>query len=142
MQLGQSARQRKPEASAFMIAAEPGVNLAERLQRYLDFSLVHANAGIAHRKCDFVGPGLAHGDDDRSARLGELDGIRQQVEENLLQPHCVGEDRRQSGVDIDREAQSARVRPLLHQRNAGIHDSARIDVIFQVEIKFPSIHLS
>ena len=47
----------------------------------------------------------------------------------------------QSGVDIDREAQSARVRPLLHQRNAGIHDSARIDVIFQVEIKFPSVHL-
>jgi len=35
VQFGQSARQRKPKAGTLMTAAEPGIHLAERLQRDL-----------------------------------------------------------------------------------------------------------
>src|SRR5229473_4399565 len=91
MQFRQSACQRQPKAGALVTAAEPGIYLTERLQRDLDLSLAHADTGVAHFKCDGVGPGLAHGDDDRSAGLGELDGVGQQIEQNLLQPHRIGD---------------------------------------------------
>jgi len=45
---------------------------------------LYSDAGVPHFECDGIGVRLAHGDDDRSPGFGELDGIRQQIEQDLF----------------------------------------------------------
>src|ERR1051326_6399020 len=81
------------EARALIFAREAAVDLAEGAQRGLEVFGRDADAGIADR--DPEAPLLDRGlDGDASTRLREFDGVREQVDQDLLQATAVGAERR------------------------------------------------
>ena len=84
MQLGQAPRQRQAETGTLMRASETGVNLAKRLQCDFDFCCSQTRPGIPYLECDAALTGALHRQRDRAAGPGELDGVRQKIEENFL----------------------------------------------------------
>src|SRR5438552_13827245 len=84
VQLCHGLAQRQAEAGALIFTREAAVDLAEGAQRGLEILGRDADAGIADRdpKAPPVDCGL---DGDASTRLRELDGVREQVDQDLLQ---------------------------------------------------------
>ena len=103
-QIGELATDRQAEAGAAVLAAGRGVGLLERLEDDLLLLQQDADAGIG----DFEGdhgrrlvehrmlgaPAAERGRDvePHAAVLGELEGVRQQVLEHLLQALGIGDD--------------------------------------------------
>ncbi len=135
MQLGQPPRQRQPEAGAFAVAREPGIHLAERLDRDLDLSRGHAQAGVADFEFDTAIGGAVHRQHHGPAGLGEFDRIAEQVQQNLFQPGLVCDQPRQPGLDLGREGEPCRRGALADEGDAAIGESARIETAILVRAR-------
>ena len=83
MQLGQSLGDGKAKPGAAFRRLMGKRPLAEALQHAGDLVLGNARPGILDAQELPSGLGLADGERDRSARRGELDRIRQEVEADL-----------------------------------------------------------
>ena len=105
-QLGEAAADREPEARAAVPARDRGVHLAERLEEPAHPLRRNADAGVADVDRDL--PAVAAAPPrrplDRDVRRdhdlaggGELDRVRQQVEDDLANPTRVADDRRAAG---------------------------------------------
>ena len=104
-QRGQLTADRQAEAGAAVFAARPGIGLLERLEDQPLFLGCDADAGVdhldreglRHRPQDRMAgrpPCLDHGHAHRHlASRRELERVRQQVLENLLQPFRIARDR-------------------------------------------------
>src|SRR5260370_41807261 len=110
MQLDEGFCQRQPETRPLRASRQVAVDLTERLHRDLDLCRRHADPvvddGNYHRAV--IGyPGLHS---DGAAGRRELGGVRQQVEEDLLQAGVVDEDRPEpvANLDLDRDLALAR----------------------------------
>ena len=96
-QLGQALADRQPQAGAAVAARGRGVDLAERLEQPVQPVRRDADAGVADREGQLVKrrraveAAGAHREDDL-APLGELDGVGEQVEQDLAQPRHVADD--------------------------------------------------
>ena len=120
VQFGQPPRQRQPEAGALAAAGEAAIDLAERLARDRDLGRRHPETGIAHLEFDAAVGAAAHGEDDGAAGIGEFDRIAEQVQQDLLEPGRVGDQRRHLVFDFDRQAQPSGRRPLCDKGQAGL----------------------
>ena len=102
-QLGQSLADGQAQACPAVAACGRGIDLAERLEQAPDAILGDADAGVPDREGQLVerrrapGGAGAHREDDLTA-LGELDRVREQVQEDLAQARHVADDRRGSPV--------------------------------------------
>ena len=75
--------------------ADRGIGLAEGLEQSLDAIGGDADAGVGHRKAQFAAQAIAWSGADCGAYLagrGELDGVRQQIDQHLTQAGHVGDD--------------------------------------------------
>ncbi len=112
------AADRQAEPRAAIAAARRPVRLLERLEDHAQLVRGDPDARVHDREPDHVGgvrEGLAGelatrrrlGDpEDDSARLGELERVREQVLQDLLEPLLVGVDRRQRAlgeVELERQ---------------------------------------
>jgi hypothetical protein len=70
---------------------------------------------------------MARLDAHRPAARREFHRIRQQIEQDLLQPRLVGHDRRQIGADADDESHRRRFGTGQDQLAAGGHQGGQID---------------
>src|SRR5512143_4093078 len=104
--LRQPSRDAEPEPRSAVGARSRLVELTEILPDHADLLGLDADAGVAHLEHDRV-LGAVDGDANRSA-VGELRGIGQQVEQNLLQLRLVGVDRRTRRAHVDAERQVLR----------------------------------
>ena len=89
----------KREAEAGSLGARPHAPATplEGLEDTLAVVVGDSDAGVAHRDLgDVAVP--ARGHDDRAAGLGELDCVREQVEDDLLELELVGPDGIDGGV--------------------------------------------
>ncbi len=110
MQPDQFLNQREADAAAFEAAALRALHAVEALEEPRQFLFGNADAGVAH--LDDGGPAVGR-DADRDRDLagkGELEGVREQVQQNLL-PHLA--------IDIDRLRQR---RAIEHQPEIGLLD--------------------
>src|SRR5688572_11075334 len=96
-----------------MHARERRFDLAERTHRDPDAGLVHADAGVADREFDAVGD-AADMQHHLSALAGELDGVRQKIEQDLAQLHRVGHDGVDAGFDVLRQGDAALAGFVVH----------------------------
>src|SRR6185295_12256084 len=88
VQLDELARDGKPEPRA-LGSRRAGANLAEFLEHGFLVLRRDADAGVAHRYLDAIV--VVRGRDaDRSALRSEFQGVRQEVEEDLLDLALVG----------------------------------------------------
>jgi len=90
MERDQGLRQRQTEPYTFMPPAQRTVDLLETGQRLWDIFHGDPDTGIYNLQHE-AAIGLVPGPDrNRAAGFGELDRVRQQVDENLLEPTRVG----------------------------------------------------
>ena len=109
-QLRQAAGDRQAQAGAAVPACDRGVHLAEGLEQAIHGALRDADAGVAHVDPDLPAsrPAAALRLELRSAdghqhlaRLGELHGVREEVQDDLPQAPGVA-DQRDRQVLVDR----------------------------------------
>ena len=104
--LGEAAHDRQAEPGAAEAARGRAVGLHERLEQPVALLVGEADAGVGDLDAQHAVAGILERQPHR-ARLGELDGVAQQVEQDLLQAqriadHAVGH----VGGDIGDEAQA------------------------------------
>ena len=91
----------------------------------------HPDAGVSHSDVE-LGP-LSVGADGNAAAVGsELDGVREQIEDHLLESQLVGLDRPDVVSDLDRDGDGVQGRPLADHRHcvvqsAADHERARLE---------------
>ncbi len=106
MQPDQLLHQRQADAAALEGAAARALDPAEALEQMGQLLGRHAGAGIAHHQ--FGGPAVArdrHPNRDLALE-GELEGVREQIEDHLLPHVAVDMDRRRQGRTIDHQPQA------------------------------------
>jgi hypothetical protein len=121
-EMGELAADREPEAGAAVAARRAGIGLLERLEDDLLLLGRDADAGVADREAHhrpglaehrMVGAPAAVGGRDlepHATRVGELEGVGEQVLEHLQQPLRVGGDRAsEPRVELARERELARL---------------------------------
>src|SRR5205807_4594202 len=91
VQPGKPPREREPEARALLRAVDSGIDLLELVEDPSLVALGDANACVGDRDLDGVLEPLAI-DAHRPAGGGELDRIRNEVEQHLLELARVGLD--------------------------------------------------
>ena len=98
----QLERDREAQPGAAVLPVRAAVGLAERLEDDVELVGLDAGAGVRHVERE---PAVLGADAQRDdAGVGELEGVRQQVGEHLLEPLRVGpQRRRRCRVDVDRE---------------------------------------
>src|SRR6185312_4705812 len=86
MQLDEPLGEGQAETGALAAPVERAVDLLERLQHFRDIARGNADAGIDDTDGEATG-GVDLGiDRDAAAGFGELDAVRHEVEQHLLQP--------------------------------------------------------
>ena len=73
--------------------------------------------------------------------IGELDGVRQQVEQNLLQPDRVRNEKQRPIIDFQRQAEARNIGLLSNESNAGIRDAAHFDTFILAQLRHAGINL-
>ena len=130
-QLDDALRDREPEPGAAVAPSRGGVDLAEGREQPVHPILRDPDAGIADGELDAPGalPGRLGVDvHDDLALLGELDRVREQVEQDLSQAGHVPHDSRRHGL----AEQAAELHVLLHRTWS--NDLERpLDALAQVE---------
>src|SRR5205823_60347 len=86
----QRARYVETEAGPLETPRQTAVKLGERLEDALEVLLRDADPGVVDEQAEAVIGVPRSADRNRAARLGELDRVRQQVIEHLLQPPLIG----------------------------------------------------
>ena len=120
--------QRQPQPGAIVLAGELAVDLPERLKGYGDVFPAHADAGIADAQLTAPVLTMVHGQFDASPCGRELDGVRQQVQKDLLQPDRVHDE---IGLALDRgddQLQPGRRYPFADKPTAAVEDVGEADL--------------
>ncbi len=121
----------RPRPGAAVLARGRGVGLAELLEQPADRLGGQADAGVAHRERELGRRrpfAVARHRQHDFAALGELDGVRQQVEQDLPQPRHVAAHRRRH-VALE---QVGEVELLLRGARAD-EVERRLDALAQIE---------
>ena len=122
-QIGEFSADREAEARAAVFAVRAGISLLERFEDDALFLRRNADTGIGHLEHDHAGGAVQHrvvrapaarrliDAELDPAMLGELEGVRQQVLEHLLQPLRVSVDAAvELGIELHVEGQLAAIR--------------------------------
>jgi len=75
---------RQPQAGAVLVSRQPRINLHEGLENALEIIRCDATSGVGDRHVDPFPALFLAGDGDHAARIGELDRVGEQVENDLL----------------------------------------------------------
>ena len=94
--LGQPLADGEPQAGPPVLPGDGGVQLAERAEQPLHRLRRDADPGVQDGEVHVVAPHIprtaGHGDDDL-APFGELDGVREEVHQDLTDPRAVADER-------------------------------------------------
>ena len=130
--LGQALADGQPEAGAAVFAGGRAVGLDERLEEMLLGLGGYADAGVGNLEAQTDAAGLfLRGRDghDHLSLLGELDGVPQQVHQDLAQSHGVAAHQARHGrIDLHDQLQT------LAGRHIGVQVDRQLEVLGQVEI--------
>src|SRR5262249_40247335 len=128
VQLDQRLGKRQAESGTFMASRPRGIDLAEWLQRELDLSLGHADAGIVDDELQPAILAAQAGDRDAAAARREFQRVRQEIEQDLLELDLIGEKARQTGDagQVDLEADIALLGALADQPLAARHQRGKL----------------
>jgi len=89
---------RKPKPRAFMLAADPAVDLTERFERFRDLVGCHADTGVAYGDGHAAIPKRDR-DMHRTVLRRKFDGVGKEIDQNLPDAPIVGAYQRKIGVD-------------------------------------------
>src|SRR5205085_2336814 len=141
-QIGEFSADREAEARAAVFAVRAGISLLERFEDDALFLRRNADTGIGHLEHDDAGGAVQHrvvrAPAARSlinaeldpAMLGELEGVRQQVLEHLLQPLRVSVDAAvELGIELHVEGQLAAIRLMPERPRHHIDQVIEEDVL-------------
>ncbi len=114
MQLDEPARQREAEAGPFVLLRVIAADLAELLEYGRLVRRGDADAGVANgnHRLSIVEPRRYV---DAAAVRRELDGVRQEIEQDLLELALVGHDVAELRIDLLRERDAVALRALAHE---------------------------
>ncbi len=135
MQLDQRPRQRQAEAGALDGPADVGVELRERREHLRNVLGIDAEPGVDD--LDHEGAVRlqlrAHGDVPLSRR--EFRGVRQQVDQHLLELEVVGAERRQAAGYLAEEADRLLFHLAADHPGAGFRRAREVELLLvQVEL--------
>src|SRR5262249_47069004 len=103
MQLDETLGQGQAEAGALEFPGERRIDLAERAEDLVEILASNTDPGVLDGEAEpprLMGARLQQ---DRAAFRGEFEGVRQQVEHDLLQHPFIGPDYRQVLGDVERQ---------------------------------------
>ncbi len=109
MQPDQLLHERQADAAAFDAAAPGALDTMKPLEQMRQFAGRDAGAGVAHRDVDRLAVGGRTHVDRDLALEGELQGIREKVEDNLLPHVAIDMDGGRQRLAIDAEAKAGAV---------------------------------
>ncbi len=122
-QLDQPAADREAQAGAAVLARGGHVGLRERLEQFRRLLLRHADAGVAHGELElhfFAGALDLFDVEPDFALLGELDGVVDEVRQNLAEPQRIAEQNfGNARRDVRQKFQPLVVRLLRGERGDG-----------------------
>ncbi len=130
-QVGELFADGQAQPGAFAAAGDGAVELAELFEDLLLFGRADARAGIGDADADGGVVGLLSADLDAAAFGGELDGIAQEVVQDLLDLLRIGIDQRQAVGDVQAhldhlllgQRRKERHQPLQQVRDTGLLDA-------------------
>ncbi len=103
VQFGQAANQRESKACTAGLAIVAIVHLGERLEDAIDALIRYAGSIVRDDQLEVAGRIAFCRDIDATAVLSELDGVRHQIDDNLLQRAFVGVKDRGAIIHRNRE---------------------------------------
>ncbi len=125
------ARDRQTESEAAVLAGESRVTLAEPLENVRQEFRLDPGAGISHRDRHRLAIAFdAHLDVAVPGR--ELDGVGNEIPDNLLQPIGIGGDLTELRIDVDGHPDALGVGGRQNRRNRIVHQRRHVDRL-QVE---------
>jgi hypothetical protein len=130
-QLDEARRDRKAEAGSAETARRRRVGLAEGLEQTSDGLGIETDPGVPDGKAQGAGFGVrGRRDLDRDlALLGELDGIADQIEQDLPEPDRIAQDDgRHAGIDPRRKLEALAPRLGGQRLDDALDDRARHDL--------------
>src|SRR5262245_38334660 len=141
-QVRQLAADREAEAGSTVLAAGAGIGLLERLEDDLLLLERDADAGIGHFERDYgrrlaqhrmIGAPAAERQrhvEAHAAVLGELEGVREQILEYLLQALGIGSDAAaEMGIDLNVEGQLSRIRLMAERARHHVEEIREKDLL-------------
>ena len=119
--LGHPFADRQAQAGAAETATGRTIHLGKWPEQQAHLFLRHADARVDHVEDQLgltLGSGIQPHDDPDTANFGELDGIADEIDEDLPQTDRIGRDRLGNvSPDLKRQRQSLCIRTHLHQGN-------------------------
>src|SRR5690349_16099309 len=139
VELGKRLCQREPEAGAVVASAETAVDLAEGRHGARDVLGGDADAAVAHLDGNAALVAL-EAQRNLAARRRELDRVRQQVHEDLLELPLIGADEAGTRRYVDAEAEAGARQALAQQDGDGLQHLLHLDHILD-ELEPPRFDL-
>ena len=102
VKLGDVLRDRETQTEATVLSAGRGIGLAKRLEQLSAERLVESDAGVDDGQRGFVA-GEGSADRHAASRVCELDGIRGQIRDDLLNAFRVRLQRANGGIELTKE---------------------------------------
>ena len=123
MELGELAHEREADARAPAAAGRRALHLVEPVEHALDLVVRDPDPGVLDRADEAIAAHAAahrHGAGARLRPVGEPDGVREEVQHDLLQLVAVHRERRHGRVrhETDRDV------PLRGERLSALHEGA------------------
>ena len=115
------AHDAEAEAEASVGPRRAAVTLPEPLEEVRRGRVVESDSGVAHREPHAVAMAI-EGDGHAPSRRGELDGVRDQIPDNLLEAAGIGSHRTDAPVEIDLHRDPLRVGRRMRSSNGLFHD--------------------
>src|SRR5690554_5681300 len=118
MQLDEAVAQGESQARALGTAVQLDAHLREALQGTADLLAAHADATVLDLQEDPQLGAYFQPQADFSPRGRELDGIGQEIEQDLLHPPPIGKDQGRPSGQLGMEVDARLLRMLAHQMEA------------------------
>src|SRR5215469_8344796 len=137
VQLDELPRERKPEAGALVPARTIAAHLAELLEHRRLVLRGDADSGVAHGDRDFS-LALAEVDRHLPAFRRELDGVREQIQDDLPHLPLISDDLTHAPVDSECESDTVSGGALAHEGETAFQRSRQVEGA-QLELHLPRL---
>ena len=129
VEVGEGPHERQAEAGALMAPAHRSRYLAEGLERLRDVLRRHADAGVGDDEFEPARGVIGDRGRDRAAFGRELDGVGDEIEQDLADRAVVADERRLGRAHVERHREGSAFGALAHEMQQLVGERPQIELL-------------